>query len=290
MATRYWNSTASSAVDLLLSSNWSATPANDDTLVIGKKSTAVNGGDQTTNYFKNIYVGPGFTGTLGTNSSRLKVSVDRLVLASSATSYLEIEDSSSSGTVELVLSEYGTIDIDDDRSSAASSVRIMPGNNGLGTVTIDLNTSYTYTSMHISGLVAETVNLGSTKVTELFVDGGTVYGGDVTTAHIADGAWYPKDCTNLYQYGGKVLPGNQGTFSLTQADIYGGEFTITEQTAYAVTLPADVRNFRMHGSSTIDFMTSADGATNTHCRVMGSGQVMPNRGKTITIAIAAASA
>ena len=228
-----------------------------------------------------IYVGPGFTGSIGTKLDPLKIATTAMVVGGGTSVYMELYDSTADGaSVPRVLTLHNwpaTVNIQDSRTATTLNVRVLAASGAISTATLSFDEAIT--TFVVSGLTVETVSVVGEDIGTLRVDGGVVQGGDVTgTAHISGGTWESGDAANLILYGGQVLGGVGRETVIGSLIMMGGAFSLEQATGYNVQLPSVIA---LYPFATLDLRT--DGIRPT-CSVYfpGGGTVRVPASTTVT--------
>ena len=278
----YWRGTSSNEWDD--AANWSTSIADGQIAVLNEGSNPIEGGTFTVGLYADwsaIYVGPGFTGSIGTKLDPLNIATTALVVGGGTSVYMGLYDSTADGaSVPRVLTLHNwpaTVNIQDFRTATTLNVRVLAASGAISTATLSFDQAIT--TFIASGLTVETVSVVGEDIGTLRVDGGVVQGGDVTgTAHISGGTWESGDAANLILYGGQVLGGVGRETVIGSLIMMGGAFSLEQATGYNVQLPSVIA---LYPFATLDLRT--DGIRPT-CSVYfpGGGTVRVPASTTVT--------
>ena len=268
--------------------NWSATPADGDIAVINTGATDIPGGDFLTYAeFSSVIVGPGYTGNIGSSTTRAEITTNTLQLSNPGNVYVRLELAADPSTeYRLLMNGWGKIvDIDDARANGTRQIHISEAAAGNSTATINAGASSVAT-MTMAGMRSETINMTGSIAT-LRIDSGVLKGGDVTgKAVVSGGEWWCGDAADLQLFGGSVFPGAVDSSTITDAHIYGGTLSLEKAIGQAVTLPnGSTGHLNTYNKGVVDLQTG--GVRPAFVSVSrGSGLIYPASGESLTAGVA----
>lgn len=278
MATTYWTG-AGSASDFDDASNWSGSaPSSGDTAVIADKDTAIADSSVTSTY-ANLRIGEGFTGSIGVgvsggqavaNAALTEIDINtkaKLSLKGSATN-LTISDTRGStdgfkwhGSADYlrILGGSGTMQF--IGADVTTSTEVF----GLGgtTVTFDSDCDLAGSYVQDSGMVECSCGIAGT----VEVRGGTLTlkAGNYGTITITGG--------------GRVIDERTATASITNLNVYNGEFTGVNASGDVMT----IGTVKLYENGTIDERNGALAYTFTNpIQYIGPGKFYADFGRKLT--------
>lgn len=249
MATTKWiGGTTSSTTDWSVAANWSeaATPSTGDAVILpAAAGYGIDGYDASAALLISAVVRAGFSKTLGSAATALKLDTDAFDFAGSGVSYIDLNNCAAanitgapaaSGTGSYGLHLVG---------AGNTAISISPSTGSVGIASLPATTAG-FTTIRVS---SGTVSLGSglTDTTE------NVYGGTVTSN---------TSPTTLNQTGGTITKesGTLGTGNISGGVLYhNSSGTITQ--------------LNVSGSGKADFSKGTLPVTVTNCNVYGNGKV-----------------
>lgn len=284
MATRTWNGSASGV--WTNTANWDETtvPVNGDEVYIVSGSVDIDGIDQSSIALDKLVVGSQYTGTIGSNSTKLQIDATDFDYASSGTSTyisgtfttvtvqntstdanaLNLYGSSDTITKLRILGGRGTINIDSTCAFASSSVIEQIGASGVTTTIADSTTIHATTKL--------TMDSGKLELNQA-IPTIVLFGGELV-ATLDTGT-----VTDLDIYGGRVRWNPTASCTITNLAVYTGLFDSRDSIAPSFT----VTNTTIHENGTINEMSGLENAVWTNALSMEGGEVKYDIGRQVTI-------
>jgi hypothetical protein len=264
--------------------NWSPSgvPASSDDVYIVSGSDDITGSDQSAVTLGRLVVGQQFTGSIGTNGTKLQINATNFDYSGTGPSTY-IEGTFATLTVQNTSTEATALNLSGD-SDTITTLRIL-GGRGTINVASSCNIVTTIEQIGAEGVttnIADSTTIGGSCT--LTMDSGkfelnqavptiTIFGGELEA--ILD----TGTVTTLEQYGGRVRWKPTASCTLTTLTLYSGLFDSRDSTAPEFT----VTNTTVHENGVIDERSGLENATWTNPIAMEGGEVRYDSGRSVTI-------
>jgi|15BtaG_2_1085339.scaffolds.fasta_scaffold00923_5 hypothetical protein len=255
----YWETTAGETddvADLWDSDNWTDTPSDGDTIIVGAGAQNITGADAPAPKPASFVVGRAFDGNIG--EDELQVigygTGPRWVFQPGGAVRIEMDDTATARTGDLIVvsARGSSIELTDSRTcddwdngSQRNTAAIVCHSGGSVNVTQSVG-AQAFTVIRISGDTGAVVDITGCEADTIISDGCTVYGGTATTWHVFSGRVEPENVQVLKQYGGQTHLGRRGAVVLATFHLYGGE-CFADQATFPITWPTGPLNVYASG-------------------------------------------